>query len=225
MKHYPFLIDNTLQLNKLLEYKEGTYYKFFLIIRAKDKLSYFDDISLVSGEKIIKYWYIKNEDDLNKYLKEMSFLCSLLPGSRLYLCLDRRDIKKTLRLLRNEVIDELDSDNIQRITFESSVTSKELSSDRSGMKYLLDIDYDVGIGPATTFEERVERIEDFESKLYRLLKDLKDVNVVCKTKNGKHIILPRNFNPQDLKELCGKYYVDLKTNASTLILMSNVVMI
>lgn len=225
-KHYPFLVDNTIQLNKLLSYKEGTYYKFFLIVRAKDKLSYSDSISLMGGEKIIKYWLVRNEDDYKKYIKEMNFLCSLLPGSRLYFCLDRKDIKKTLRLLRNEVIDELDSDNIQRILFESSVTSKDFSSDRTGLKYLLDIDYDVGNGPNATFEQVSERISDFMDKLNKLIKDLKqngvNIDIVeCSTKNGKHLILPRNFNPQDLKDLCDRYYVDLKTNAATLILMSN----
>lgn len=225
MKLYPFEIDNSLKLMDLVSFKPGTFYKFFLVIRKKDGSPIADYLTTTKKEKIIKYWIIESKEAFDKYFPEMNFFCQTFPGSRLYLVLDRKDTKKSLRRLRDRSIEELDCcvDGGKPLTgravnrIHSSITSEPETTDRSAMKYMLDVDI-----------KDFEKYDEFLFDLKNLLKGLgfeEDAMVVLETKNGKHIILQRKFDPNKLGVLCSRYdFVEYKTNAAGLILMSKISM-
>lgn len=85
------------------------------------------------------------------------------------------------------------------------------------MKYMLDVD-----------TKDFEKYDEFLFELKNLLKDLgfeEDAMVVLETKNGKHVILQRKFDPNKLGALCSRYdFVEYKTDAAGLILMSKISM-
>ena len=86
-------INNFYQLENLLEFKEGSYYKFIALIRAKDNSGVIDTKEL--GEIFVRQWFVDSQTSLLKYREDMISLCKAT-GARLYVTTDRKSVKKTV---------------------------------------------------------------------------------------------------------------------------------
>lgn len=104
------IIDNTDKLNSIMEFKEGTFYKFVCLIRTKDYKDSDDKPVLSCMEKqeiLIKDWLIDTPERLAGTLQDMLTFTNMF-NCRLYMCTDRKSIVKTLKTMRDTVQKYLD---------------------------------------------------------------------------------------------------------------------
>ena len=164
------IVDNTDKLNSIMEFKEGTFYKFVCLIRTKDYKDSDEKPILTCMEKqeiLVKDWLIGSQEMLDKTLPDMLTFTNMFK-CRLYMCTDRKSIVKTLKTMRDTVQKYLDpfigNSNadcsvraVKKIC--SSATNKDESSDSGGRKWLFDVDYDqieVLIHPESILHSAVE---------------------------------------------------------------------
>ena len=203
------IVDNTVKLSKMLEFKEGTFYKFVCLIRTKDYKDSDEKPVLTCMEKqeiLVKDWLIDSQEMLDKTLPDMLTFTEMFK-CRLYMCTDRKSIVKTLKTMRDTVQKYLDpfigNSNadcsvraVKKIC--SSATNKDESSDSGGRKWLYDIDTKDPVIVDYVFKHCESRYTCFE------------------TKNGYHVVANRTYNAH--KEYLPKE-VELKENAMVLVAM------
>lgn len=216
------IVDNTNKLKDLMEFKDGTYYKFVCLLRTKDYKESGEEPMLKCMEKqeiLVKDWLIDSQEMLDKTLPDMLTFTEMFK-CRLYMCTDRKSIIKTLKTMRDTVQNYLDpfigNSNancsvraIKKIC--SSATNKNESSDREGRRWLFDVDS----------KANVNILNDLD----KVLKD--KLLAKLETKNGYHYITKKDFDAYKvLEDLCHIYNrvgedfpVELKDNAMTLIAM------
>ena len=182
-------INNFYQLENLLEFKEGSYYKFIALIRAKDNTGVID--TKERGEIFVRQWFVDSQISLLKYREDMINLCKAT-GARLYVTTDRKSIKKTVfkmleqlhDIIKQFVFGSYGCVSLRKLSkFSSSASSLAECSD--GNKYwLIDIDDKDGIG-----NNIVDQLsQDFEY----IFPDKKIIRF--KTVNGWHLLIKRDFN-------------------------------
>ena len=216
------VIDNRDKLKDIMEFKDGTYYKFVCLLRTKDYKESDEEPILKCMEKqeiLVKDWLIDSQEMLDKTLPDMIKFTEMFK-CRLYMCTDRKSVVKTLKTMRDTVQNYLDpfigNPNadcsvraIKKIC--SSATNKDESSDREGRRWLFDVD---------TKEDTF-----ILNKLDKKLED--KIIAKLETKNGWHYITKKDFDAHKfLKELSQIYdlveddfLIELKDNAMTLIAM------
>lgn len=144
------LIDNTSKLKNIMEFKQGSYYKFVALIRAKD---YKDSDNQILTDRrrqeiLVHDWMIDSKEMLNRLLPDMLKYTEMFK-CRLYMCTDRRSIVKTMLLMRNKMLTYLDQlitnpdtqfsiHSLKKISSSSSKLAG--SSDRDCRRWLFDID-------------------------------------------------------------------------------------
>ena len=69
-------INNFYQLENLLEFKEGAYYKFIALIRDKDNSGVLD--TKERGEIFVRQWFVDTQTSLLKYREDMISLYEML---------------------------------------------------------------------------------------------------------------------------------------------------
>lgn len=184
-------INNFYQLENLLEFKEGSYYKFIALIRAKDNSGVIG--TKERGEIFVRQWFVDSNQSLLKYREDMINLCKAT-GARLYVTTDRKSVKKTVfkmleqlqDIIKQYVFGAENPVSIRKLSkFSSSASSLAECSD--GNKYwLIDIDKN---GMTEITEQQVEQIvEDFEY----IFSDKKVIKF--KTPNGYHLLIKRDFD-------------------------------
>lgn len=182
-------INNFYQLENLLEFKEGSYYKFIALIRAKDNSGVID--TKERGEIFVRQWFVDSQTSLLKYREDMISLCKAT-GARLYVTTDRKSVKKTIfkmleqlqDIIKQYVFGAENPVSIRKLSkFSASASSLAECSD--GNKYwLIDIDDKDEIG-----EDKVNQLsQDFEY----IFADKKIIRF--KTVNGWHLLIKRNFD-------------------------------
>lgn len=203
-------INNTNKLKDIMEFKNGTYYKFVCLIRKKDYKNKKDIQILNCMEKqeiLVKDWLIDSKEKLEETLPDMLKYTELFK-CRLYMCTDRKSILKTLKTMRNTIQDYLDPflgnpdadcsvRAIKKIA--SSASNMDESSDKGGRKWLYDIDIKDPVIVDYVFKHCESRYTCFE------------------TKNGYHVVANRTYDAH--KEYLPKE-VELKENAMVLIAMA-----
>ena len=155
-------INNFYQLENLLEFKDGSYYKFFALIRAKDNSGVID--TKERGEIFVRQWFVDSQTSLLKYREDMLNLCDAT-GARLYVTTDRKSVKKTIFKMQEQLQDMIkqyafgveNPVSIRKLSkFSSSASSLAECSD--GNKYwLIDIDKN---GDTEITENQVEQISN-----------------------------------------------------------------
>lgn len=184
-------INNFYQLENLLEFKEGSYYKFIALIRAKDNSGVIN--TKERGEIFVRQWFVDSQTSLLKYREDMISLCKAT-GARLYVTTDRKSVKKTIFKMLEQLYDIIkqyvfgaeNPVSIRKLSkFSASASSLAECSD--GNKYwLIDIDKN---GMTEITEQQVEQIvEDFEY----IFSDKKVLTF--KTLNGYHVLIKRDFD-------------------------------
>jgi len=191
-----FLVDNTSKLKDIMEFKEGTYYKFVCLVRAKDYRDNPDEQVLHCMEKqeiLVKDWLVDTPERLAGTLPDMLKYTELFK-CRLYMCTDRKSIVKTLKTMRDTVQNYLDpfignpnaSCSVRAVKkVASSASNMDESSDRSGRKWLFDVD---------------TKCDSLKRYLMNYFALIKYNPVLFKTKSGYHIVTDRCFDAHKFVE-------------------------
>ena len=145
------IVDNTDKLNSIMEFKEGTFYKFVCLIRTKDYKDSDEKPILTCMEKqeiLVKDWLIGSQEMLDKTLPDMLTFTNMFK-CRLYMCTDRKSIVKTLKTMRDTVQKYLDpfignsnADCSVRALRKICASASNLSesSDRESRYWMFDVD-------------------------------------------------------------------------------------
>lgn len=228
-----FLVNNVEKLKYIMEFKDGCYYKFVCLIRAKDYRDNPNEQMLHCMEKqeiLVKDWLVDSPQKLAGTLPDMLKFTELFK-CRLYMCTDRKSIVKTLKTMRDSVQTYLDpfignpnaSCSVRAVKkICSSATNKDESSDKNGRKWLFDID---------------SKCDSLKEYLMDYFIFNKYNPVILETKSGYHIVTDRCFDANGFmknilsEDACNldlyhewlneenKLVVELKENAMVLIAM------
>ena len=208
-----FLVDNTSKLKDVMEFKNGAYYKFVCLVRAKDYKENSDEQVLHCMEKqeiLVKDWLVDTPERLAGTLPDMLKFTELFK-CRLYMCTDRKSVLKTLKTMRDTVQNYLDpflgnpnaSCSVRAVKkVASSASNMDESSDKGGRKWLFDVD--------TKDEEVLKMVEEYCGSSYES---------TFETKSGYHVVAKRNFDAHRWTELMYNN-VELKENAMVLVAMA-----
>ena len=207
-----FLVDNTSKLKDVMEFKNGAYYKFVCLVRAKDYKENSDEQVLHCMEKqevLVKDWLVDTPERLAGTLSDMLKFTEMFK-CRLYMCTDRKSVLKTLKTMRDTVQNYLDpflgnpkaSCSVRAVKkVASSASNMDESSDKGGRKWLFDVD--------TKDEEVLKMVEEYCGSSYES---------TFETKSGYHVVAKRNFDAHRWTELMYNN-VELKENAMVLVAM------
>ena len=194
------MIDNFPVIDNFLQFEEGTFYKFELLIRNTDGGNdlYQEGYSKTNKNILIKSWYVDNKDYYEKIKHEMITMANLT-GARIYITLDRKDNVKLVQGLLHSYTDSLCAivkgqkpaiKNLSK-TF-ASETSKEENSSPKFRTIMFDVD---------TKDEAIKQaiIDYIEMEHVNLNGEIcpKVKAHVLETKKGYHIFCYRKFNIQD----------------------------
>lgn len=208
-----FLVDNTSKLKDVMEFKNGAYYKFVCLVRAKDYRDNPETQVLHCMEKqeiLVKDWLVDSFDRLAGTLPDMLKFTELFK-CRLYMCTDRKSVLKTLKTMRDTVQNYLDpflgnpnaSCSVRAVKkVASSASNMDESSDKGGRKWLFDVD--------TKDQEVLKMVEEYCGSSYES---------TFETKSGYHVVAKREFDAHRWVEL--EYNnVEVKENAMVLVAMA-----
>ena len=146
-----FLVDNTSKLKDVMEFKNGAYYKFVCLVRAKDYKENSDEQVLHCMEKqeiLVKDWLVDTPERLAGTLTDMLKYTEMFK-CRLYMCTDRKSVVKTLVQMRNTVDKYLDpflgnpnaSCSVRALRkICASASNLSESSDRESRYWMFDVD-------------------------------------------------------------------------------------
>lgn len=206
------LVNNTSKLKDVMEFKNGTYYKFVCLVRAKDYRENPDEQVLHCMEKqeiLVKDWLVDTPERLAGTLPDMLKFTELFK-CRLYMCTDRKSVLKTLKTMRDTVQNYLDpflgnpnaTCSVRAVKkIASSASNMDESSDKGGRKWLFDVD--------TKDQEVLQEVVEYCGSSYES---------TFETKSGYHVVAKRNFDAHRWAEL--QYDgVELKDNAMVLVAM------
>lgn len=206
------LVDNTSKLKDVMEFKNGAYYKFVCLVRAKDYRENPDEQVLHCMEKqeiLVKDWLVDTPERLAGTLPDMLKFTELFK-CRLYMCTDRKSVLKTLKTMRDTVQNYLDpflgnpnaTCSVRAVKkIASSASNMDESSDKGGRCFLFDVD--------TKDQEVLQEVVEYCGSSYES---------TFETKSGYHVVAKRNFDAHRWAEL--QYDgVELKDNAMVLVAM------
>lgn len=191
------MIDNFKVIDNFLQFEEGTFYKFELLVRNTDGENelFPERCSNTNRNILIKSWYVDTKDYYEKIKHEMVTL-SNITGARLYVTLDRKDNVKLVQNLIHSFTDTLcaicngQKPGIKNIskTF-ASETSKVENSSKSTKTIMFDVDTkDEAIKQAIIDYIEMERTDKNGKPLPKV-----DAHVL-ETKKGYHIFCYRKFD-------------------------------
>ena len=201
------MIDNFKTIENFMQFEEGTFYKFELLVRNTDGENelFPERCSNTNRNILIKSWYVDNFDYYNKIKHEMVTMANLT-GARLYMTLDRKDNVKLVQNLIHSFTDTLcaicngQKPSIKNIakTF-ASETSKVENSSKSTKTLMWDVD----TKDRAAFLAIIDYIGEHGQTPY-----------VLETKKGYHVFCYRKFNHVNWFTICSKYYCDESMKSS-----------
>lgn len=183
-------INNFRTIDTFLQFEEGTFYKFELLVRNTDgeNILFPEGISNSNKNILIKSWYVDSKGYYEKVKHEMITLADIT-GARLYVTLDRKDNTKLVQSLIHGYTNSLVAitnnqkpgiKNLSKIF--ASETSKVENSSKSTKTLMWDVD-----------------TKDMEivNPVYEYIRSKKQEPFTLKTKKGYHIFCYKKFNHQD----------------------------
>lgn len=168
------MIDNfEIIENHLLNFHLGQYYKFEALVRNTDGNNplYCEGCSNTNKNILIKSWWIEDGKYYSRIKNEMKTLCDMT-GARLYVVLDRMDLKKTLT-------------NLYKLSSDLLVSSYVVGSDTNpSPKTVLKL-----TGTASSIKESSNK----DSRMWMFDVDSKDPDLLdyiqCACQPCKHFVL------------------------------------
>ena len=199
------MIDNFKVIDNFLQFEEGTFYKFELLVRNTDgeNILFPERVSNTNRNILIKSWYVDTKDYYEKIKHEMITL-SNITGARLYVTLDRKDNVKLCQSLIKAYTDDLvaivnsQKPSIKSIskTFASETSKVENSS--KGTKTIM---FDVDTKDSQIKQAVIDYIESKGQKAF-----------ILETKKGYHIFCFRKFNHADWLNYISQIYMSYFEN-------------
>lgn len=227
------LVDNAAKLKNVMNFKQGSYYKFVALVRAKDYKNSSEQVltSMEKQEILVKDWMVDSQEMLDKTLPDMLKYTEMFK-CRLYMCTDRKSVVKTLVQMRNTVDKYLDpflgNPNarcsvraLRKICASASNLSE--SSDRESRYWMFDVDTK-NQNVLKFVQENVcgeHYVETFETKAgYHVLARKKFFVGVPDEYESEFDYLRDKF-PQTSQSTLAEYVsnVDVKDNAMVLVAM------
>lgn len=180
-------INNFKVIDNFLQFEEGTFYKFELLVRNTDGENelFPERCSNTNRNILIKSWYVDTKDYYEKIKHEMVTL-SNITGARLYVTLDRKDNVKLVNSLLHSLSDTLtaivigQNPSIKKI---SKVLASETSKVENSSKRTKTIMFDVDTKDECVLNELKQYITDHNQIPY-----------VLETKKGYHVFCYRKFD-------------------------------
>lgn len=198
------MIDNFHVIDNFLQFEEGTFYKFELLVRNTDgeNALYEEGYSNTNKNILIKSWYVDSELYYKKIKHEMIALANIT-GARLYVTLDRKDNRKLVQSIARRFFDlsmaivEGSNPAIKSIskTF-ASETSKVENSCKDKRTIMFDIDTKEGIV--------LEAVICY-------IRNKKEVPYVLNTKKGYHVFCYRKFDSSNWEQDVVQAFIDTYT--------------
>lgn len=198
------MIDNFNVIDNFLQFEEGTFYKFELLVRNTDgeNILFPERVSNTNRNILIKSWYVDNKEYYENIKHEMITL-SDLTGARLYVTLDRKDNVKLVQSLIHAFTDTLCSicngqkPSIKNIakTF-ASETSKVENSNKATKTIMFDIDTKEGI---------------VLEALVCYIRGNGQIPYILETKKGYHVFCYRKFNISNWQQDTVQSFIDTYT--------------
>lgn len=189
------MIDNFETVENFMQFEEGTFYKFELLVRNTDGENelFPERCSNTNRNILIKSWYVDNFEYYKKIKHEMITMANLT-GARLYITLDRKDNVKLVQSLIHSFTDTLcaicngQKPSIKNIakTF-ASETSKVENSSKTTKTLMWDVD--------TKQIEIVNHVHEY-------IRSKGQEPFTLKTKKGYHVFCYRKFNHSDWLDWC-----------------------
>lgn len=184
-------IDNFLEIENFMTFKEGSFYKFELLARNTDS-----DTNVVLLDPYtdgkpknfnIKEWYVDSLEYYHKVKHEMKGLAELT-GTRLYMVLDRKDKRKLgINAIRSLIDITYEFPENSRKVFKviDSESSKKEASEHDLRTVMWDVDIKESI--------IVEALDD-----YIISKGLK--SYIIESKKGFHVFCYKKFNTSNWEQ-------------------------
>ena len=227
------LVDNTAKLKNVMNFKQGSYYKFVALVRAKDYKNSSEQVltSMEKQEILVKDWMVDSQEMLDKTLPDMLKYTEMFK-CRLYMCTDRKSVVKTLVQMKNTVDKYLDpflgnpnaSCSVRALRkICASASNLSESSDRESRYWMFDVDTK-NQNVLKFVQENVcgeHYVETFETKAgYHVLARKKFFVGVPDEYESKFDYLRDKF-PQTSPLVLTEYIsnVDIKDNAMVLVAM------
>lgn len=227
------LVDNAAKLKNVMNFKQGSYYKFVALVRAKDYKNSSEQVltSMEKQEILVKDWMVDSQEMLDKTLPDMLKYTEMFK-CRLYMCTDRKSVVKTLVQMRNTVDKYLDpflgnpnaSCSVRALRkICASASNLSESSDRESRYWMFDVDTK-NQNVLKFVQENVcgeHYVETFETKAgYHVLARKKFFVGVPDEYESEFDYLRDKF-PQTSQTTLAEYIsnVDVKDNAMVLVAM------
>lgn len=227
------LVDNAAKLKNVMNFKQGSYYKFVALVRAKDYKNSSEQVltSMEKQEILVKDWMVDSQEMLDKTLPDMLKYTEMFK-CRLYMCTDRKSVVKTLVQMRNTVDKYLDpflgnpnaSCSVRALRkICASASNLSESSDRESRYWMFDVDTK-NQNVLKFVQENVcgeHYVETFETKAgYHVLARKKFFVGVPDEYESEFDYLRDKF-PQTSQSTLAEYVsnVDVKDNAMVLVAM------
>ena len=200
-------IDNFKIIDNFLEFEQGTFYKFELLVRNTDGSNplFQEGYSNKNKNILIKSWYIDSKEYYEKTKHEMIALADLT-GARLYITLDKKDnIKVCQSILKNftDTLVGITKGQIPSIKSISKNLASETSKVENSYRSSKTLMFDVDTKDAMTLEA-----------LICYIRSNKQIPYILETKKGYHVFCYKKFNTdnweQDVVEAFRKTYTGNK---------------
>lgn len=198
------MIDNFHVIDSFLQFEEGSFYKFELLIRNTDGENdlYEEGYSNTNKNILIKSWYVDSESYYEKIKHEMITLANIT-GARLYVTLDRKDNRKLVQSIARRFFDlsmaivEGSNPAIKGISKAfASETSKVENSCKNKRTMMFDIDTKEGI----VLEAVICYIRSKE-----------EIPYVLETRKGYHVFCYRKFDSSNWEQDVVQAFIDTYT--------------
>ena len=180
------MINNFPVIDSFLQFEEGAFYKFELLVRNTDgdNVLFPEGCSNTNKNILIKSWYVDTKDYYEKIKHEMITLANIT-GARLYVTLDRKHNVKLVQNLLHSFTDTLcimiagQKPGIKSIskTF-ASETSKVENSSKNTKTIMFDVDTKEGI---------------VLKAIICYIRNNKQVPYILETKKGYHVFCYKKF--------------------------------
>lgn len=189
------MINNFPVIDKFLQFEEGTFYKFELLVRNTDGENelFPERCSNTNKNILIKSWYVDTAEYYEKLKHEMITL-SNLTGARIYVTLDRKDnVKLTQSLIKSYTDTLVAIVNNQKpgIKKLSKVFASETSKIENSSKITKTIMFDID----TTDSLIIGVVESYFASKGQQCYNLK-------TKKGYHCFGYKKFDHSDWQKWC-----------------------
>ena len=198
------MIDNFHVIDNFLQFEEGTFYKFELLIRNTDGENdlYEEGYSNTNKNILIKSYYVDSKDYYERIKHEMIKLANIT-GARLYVTLDRKDNRKLVQNIARKFFDltvATSEGSIPAIKSISKAFASETSKVENSCKDRKTIMFDVDTQDGVVLEAVICYIGNKG-----------EVPYILETKKGYHVFCYKKFDSRNWEQGVVQAFIDTYT--------------